>query len=245
MKCVWMLAGVVDYKLCSLNYDCECCEFDRAIRGKVAESACGWRRAPDSFRVRGYEVSESLFYVPGHVWGRVEARGRVRIGLDDFGQKLVGRIYAVALPAPGTRVGARSRCWRIVHRLGESVLRIPVTGVVCEVNDRLIQQPSLANRNPYGNGGAMLVEPRNLAEFLRGTYYGDQVESWYRREIDKLETELKKEGEEVAAELGPTLPDGGDRVEDFRHTVSPERLRCVIDSFLSAGGRRRPRSAEG
>jgi len=35
LKCVWMLADVVAYKLCDREYDCEHCPFDRALRGNA------------------------------------------------------------------------------------------------------------------------------------------------------------------------------------------------------------------
>lgn len=38
-KCLWMDLGVVSYKLCDLEYDCEACPFDRAIREKITPSA--------------------------------------------------------------------------------------------------------------------------------------------------------------------------------------------------------------
>jgi hypothetical protein len=31
-KCVWMESGVVSYKLCDFEYNCEACPFDRALR---------------------------------------------------------------------------------------------------------------------------------------------------------------------------------------------------------------------
>jgi len=31
-KCVWMASGVVTYKLCDFQYNCEACPFDQAIR---------------------------------------------------------------------------------------------------------------------------------------------------------------------------------------------------------------------
>jgi hypothetical protein len=33
LKCVWMQAGNVDYKLCDREYECDECPFDQAIRG--------------------------------------------------------------------------------------------------------------------------------------------------------------------------------------------------------------------
>jgi hypothetical protein len=34
LKCVWMLAKVIDYKLCDRSYDCEHCVFDQVIRSR-------------------------------------------------------------------------------------------------------------------------------------------------------------------------------------------------------------------
>ena len=35
-KCIWMEAGVVSYKLCDNNYDCQTCSYDHAMQLKVA-----------------------------------------------------------------------------------------------------------------------------------------------------------------------------------------------------------------
>ena len=40
-KCLWVSSGVVSYKLCDLEYNCENCPFDRVIRGDVL-----WRTDP-------------------------------------------------------------------------------------------------------------------------------------------------------------------------------------------------------
>jgi hypothetical protein len=37
VKCVWMLAGVVSYKLCDRHYDCESCLFDQAMRSAPSQ----------------------------------------------------------------------------------------------------------------------------------------------------------------------------------------------------------------
>lgn len=32
LKCIWMLAGVLTYRLCDRQYDCEHCPLDAALR---------------------------------------------------------------------------------------------------------------------------------------------------------------------------------------------------------------------
>lgn len=39
-QCVWMQAGVVGYKLCDREFDCDLCPFDAALRGRALD---GWR----------------------------------------------------------------------------------------------------------------------------------------------------------------------------------------------------------
>jgi glycine cleavage system H lipoate-binding protein len=71
--------------------------------------------------LQGYDVAPMLFYHPAHVWARIEEQGIVRVGLDDFGQKLAGRVYSVQLPPAGTTVGRGAHCWRVTHHAGETV----------------------------------------------------------------------------------------------------------------------------
>ncbi len=33
-SCIWMTAGVISYKLCPLNFNCEACEFDAAMQSE-------------------------------------------------------------------------------------------------------------------------------------------------------------------------------------------------------------------
>jgi hypothetical protein len=39
-QCVWMQAGVVGYKLCDREFDCDLCPFDAALRGQALHD---WR----------------------------------------------------------------------------------------------------------------------------------------------------------------------------------------------------------
>ena len=46
-KCIWMEAGVIDYKLCNNYYNCHNCSFDRAMKDTAEENALA--------RIRGLE----------------------------------------------------------------------------------------------------------------------------------------------------------------------------------------------
>jgi glycine cleavage system H lipoate-binding protein len=193
VQCVWMTAGVVDYKLCDADFDCEHCPFDEnmgSARRHAAPPAgeCD-RGRPDAAGVRGYRLP-ALFYHPRHAWARIEHGPAVRVGLDDFGQRLLGRIYSVALPPKGARLGRGDTCLRVTYRDGEADVVSPVSGIVREVNTLLPLYPSLLNRDPYGGGWALLLEPDDLEGCLRHLLYGASAAAWLRGEVDTLEARV-------------------------------------------------------
>ncbi len=244
LQCVWMWAGVVDYKFCDRHYQCETCPFDRALRGHVGEeelASRGIRVLPGIRPMIGREsrpqvlrscplcarekladpltswatfhLADAAFYHPAHMWVRIERPESVRIGLDDFGQKLLGRIYLVRLPNVGVRVRAGRPCVILVHQMGEMPLRAPVTGVIQCINERLRLRPSLLNQDPYGEGWALILRAEKWPEQSKHLLFGERAIQWYEREIQRLH-------EEIHAALSPldvssekpadlTLQDGG------------------------------------
>jgi glycine cleavage system H lipoate-binding protein len=240
MQCLWMLAGVVDYKLCDRKYECDQCPFDGAIRAGAHSRAgieqAAQREPQGQFNVQGYELMPMLFYHPHHMWARIEEAGSVRIGIDDFGQRLTGRVYEVELPTLGAKVGESFACWRVAHHAGETSIASPVSGLVLEVNSRLREHPSLINRDPYGEGWIFVVRPVHLERCLRRLYYGEKVAPWYEREIERL---YRAMGDRLASYLptvGATMQDGGSRIQDFTSLLTADQMRQMIDSFMSAPG---------
>lgn len=235
MKCVWMTAGVVGFKLCGLQFDCEHCAFDRAIRGMTAQDD-SFSNAPiergECSTEQGYRLDTASFYDDTHLWLRIEDEGRVRIGLDDFGQRLAGRIYSIRLPEPGEVVAGDQPCWSITHAYGETRLGSGLGGTVFQKNEKLLQIPSLLNADPYGEGWAFLLEPHHLLENLKALFYGKRVRQWYVDETHRLRSLL-----DVAAGPVVTMQDGGTLSADFSAGINEE----IINTFLSCERKERRR----
>ena len=243
-KCLWMLAGVVDYKLCDLQYDCERCPFDRVIQSGAQKfdkriDKADSRFDPPADRLslarsaheNGDCLPPTLFYHPAHVWARVEEGGRIRAGLDYFAQRLMGRVYSVTLPADDLRVRRGEECWRIAHQAGETALVAPVSGTVTHTNSKLAQSPSLLNRDPYGDGWALIIEPCDLEEGLKALLYGHNAEAWNQTEVDKFQRTANELLNTLTSAAGRTLPDGGLQ-RDFMSELNGEQMRRLISSFF-------------
>jgi glycine cleavage system H lipoate-binding protein len=223
LKCVWMVSGTISYKLCDREFDCESCPFDQAIR----------ETTPFGKHQEGYELVKTLFYHPSHVWARIEDEGRVRIGLDDFGQKLAGRIYSVKLPEVAMKVTDDKACWVIAHQSGESRLAAPVPGCVLQFNERLLLCPSLINHDPYGEGWVMVIQPERLMENLKALHYGEQAVRWHRVEIERLNREVMRRVSWSQPDVGATLQDGGLPLGNLSTLMNPGQALELIEMFLS------------
>ena len=104
-----------------------------------------------------------LKFSDDHEWVRVE--GSVgTVGISDFAQDALGDIVFVELPEVGRQlaVGDEAAVIESVKAAGE--VKSPVSGEVIEVNQALVDEPSLMNSAPEGEGWVYKIQLANLAE---------------------------------------------------------------------------------
>jgi glycine cleavage system H lipoate-binding protein len=216
-KCRYMITGEVGRKICPSAYECGTCSFDQMMQERLqAEFLPVHARTQES----GFELAEDFYYHEGHTWARPEYGGRVRIGLDDFAQKLVGKLGRIELPGIGQEVkqgevGFQIRCnGRVAKVLS------PVDGIVSHINYNLQNRPHLTNESPYEKGWLFTIEPTRLKKNLKGLYYGQEARDFINEEKEKLFA-MANEDIRVAADGGVSVEDisqelGGDSWSKFR-----------------------------
>ena len=125
-------------------------------------------------------VPAELRYSKDHEWARLEANGRVRVGITDYAQDALGDVVFIELPATGTAVAAGDTFGEVESTKSVSDLFAPVSGTVVEVNDMLTDAPEKLNEDPYGEGWICLIEPDDPAQFdilLDASAYSSLIES--------------------------------------------------------------------
>ena len=205
------------------DYECNDCSSTRRCETRDASPP-----GPDSLGALGGRRHRVASLPPPPRLGAVRTGGRVRTGLDEFGRRLPGRIYCVALPEPGTRIAAGEPAWTFVHCDGEVSVAAPVSGIVAESNERLRHQPSLVNQDPYGAGWAVVLCPRPRRR-PAGSVFGAEIAPWIAEESEKLSRELTSAGDSL-----PTIMDGGCFVDDLHQAIPAEARSRILDLFLSA-----------
>ncbi|TMJ11255.1 MAG: glycine cleavage system protein GcvH [Alphaproteobacteria bacterium] len=93
----------------------------------------------------------SVLYTEEHEWIRVEGDEAV-VGITDFAQGQLGDIVFVELPEAGRQVTKGGDAAVVESVKAASDVYAPVTGEVVEANQALVDDPSLVNTDPEGEG---------------------------------------------------------------------------------------------
>jgi len=204
--CRHSLTNRIERRVCAYDYECASCDFDQYFEEVYSQKAKSMPIAVQ--KVKGFAVPESYYFHNGHTWARIESGGNIRIGLDDFSLKLLGKADALDLPLMGKELKQGKVGWGLKRKDNLADLLSPVDGVIMEVNHQVRQNPEIANREPYGAGWLFTVRNPDLKATIENLMATTESLTWMNGEV----TELEKMIEGVA---GPLAADGGLLQEDI------------------------------
>ena len=93
---------------------------------------------------------KELKYTKDHEWLRYEG-DEAYVGISDFAQSELGDLVFVNLPEVDDEVVAGEAFADVESVKAVSDVLSPVTGVVVEINEDLLDDASLINSDPYGS----------------------------------------------------------------------------------------------
>jgi glycine cleavage system H lipoate-binding protein len=117
-KCIWMEAGVVSYKLCDNNFDCQTCSYDQGMQLKVARERAALPTSPAVAEPLPQEFTptwvEQMMRLPAHrrkcrymLTGEVDRKicaNAYECGNCPFDQMMQERLESAELPAQARKV---------------------------------------------------------------------------------------------------------------------------------------------
>ena len=103
-------------------------------------------------------------YAKTHEWARKEGTV-ITVGITDHAQSSLGDIVFVDLPKPGAKFKAGAVFGAVESVKAASDLYLPVSGTISAVNDALASAPETVNKDCYGEGWFVKIDPENASEF--------------------------------------------------------------------------------
>ena len=187
LKCVWMTAGLVAYKLCDQEYNCDFCSFNESFLGERNFQTIGDAiknhedriktvklRSPvnnlDEFGIEktlaerflkglfDFKIEKDFLYYEGHTWVK-QNNGHVKIGIDDFLCKFMTKIKHIILPPESTLILQEHPCCWIAGEFGTVPVVSPLSGYIISLNQEVFENPELPIADPYGRGWLLRLKP--------------------------------------------------------------------------------------
>ncbi|MFJ9538600.1 glycine cleavage system protein GcvH [Streptomyces sp. NPDC101225] len=109
---------------------------------------------------------QQLRYSKEHEWLSAAEDGVSTVGITEFAANALGDVVYAQLPEVGSAVTAGETCGELESTKSVSDLYSPVTGEVTEINEDVVNDPSLVNSAPFEGGWLFKVrlaeEPADL-----------------------------------------------------------------------------------
>ena len=112
-----------------------------------------------------------LKYSKSHEWVKMLDDTTALMGISDFAQEELGDLVFINLPQVGDSVTKEEAMCDVESVKAVSDVMSPVTGVVAEVNEELLDAPEKLNDDPYGAWIAKIENITDTEELLDAADY--------------------------------------------------------------------------
>jgi glycine cleavage system H lipoate-binding protein len=135
------------------------------------------------FKSDEFAIPGGVFISQGHCWVSVEQAGTVKIGIDDFANKLLGKIDYIEFPNLGMNVKSGQPLFRVKQGTRSVVFNSPVTGKVAKVNTKLSSNPDDLNNTPYEKNWICTIDADSLDTELKNLKIGKSAVNLFQDDI--------------------------------------------------------------
>lgn len=170
-------------------------------------------------KIEGFTFQKSYLYHPSHLWFKREDDS-FTVGVDDFAVKLLGHIDAIELPGRNSEVKEGAILFSIHCGRRELKFEAPFSGKVKRVNKKVQECPSLVEKDPYGQGWLLNIQP--FEKEVMKKFFCSGKEKWIREDVQIVRSFLEREA-------GVTVPDGGEIREGILGRLTDEGWRRIAD----------------
>ena len=171
-----------------------------------------------------FSLPEEIYYHLGHSWAAPEGKNLVKVGVDDFAQKLVGKIDAVQLPGIGSTIHQGDTGWTLKADSKTVEMLSPVDGKVVAINEKLASSPENINKYPYVSWLMQVESPRfpiNKKQLVSGTL----ARRWMEEVREKLLSKMNYN-------LGLVYQDGGLLVDGMAKSLDQGKWDEIAKEFF-------------
>ncbi len=251
LRCLWMDAGVVDFKLCDRFFQCDECPFEARLRSQATEpgekngrSVRQTSNGSENFKeyfekqvdslldpFNNLDLPQDRMYSSNHTWFQW-SREEFIVGIDHCATRLLGPISTIVLPEPPMKTLASSPCAWVVQQDGAIALQTALAGTITAINEKAKENPSLVTNAPYTLGWIFKMRPENCS--VDCLLSAENAQAFFHRQSAALRHDIIHHFAELSANVGSTLPDGGRHLQSVQDMLGRRTYFSIIAPLFAS-----------
>ncbi len=143
------------------------------------------------FKSGEFAIPGGVFISRNHCWAAIDQDGKVRIGIDDFAKKIIGKIDDIDYPNLGMKANPDQPLFCIKQGYRKVPFSSPITGNVISLNNKLKENIDSLDISPYESNWICIIDADNLDSEIKNLQIGNAAVSLYQEDIEKYMEEIK------------------------------------------------------
>lgn len=160
----------------------------KQIKPKVHITHLSYKDDPKSTE---FFIPGGVFISNGHCWSAVNQDGTVKMGIDDFAKKLLGKVEKIELPNLGMAVAKDQTLFNVTADGKTFHFKSPLSGKVAKVNKELMEDLEALDITPYEKNWICTLDADNLDTELPDMKIGNAAVTYYQEQIDEAQAIIK------------------------------------------------------
>lgn len=139
-----------------------------------------------------FAIPGGVFISESHCWASLEPDGLVRVGIDDFAKKLIGKIDSIEFPNLGMEVQKGQHLFSIKQGTHSIPFKSPISGKVEKVNKALSEDMDRLDVSTYGKNWICKIDGAQLDAEIKELHIGQGAVTLFNQDIKKVQSYVKK-----------------------------------------------------
>jgi len=221
MKCIWMSSMVIDYKLCDKQFNCENCQFDKAMRNKIDKNeSCSEISSPVdliSEKLHCLKYDDRIMYLNNSFIAKLICKNTYYLGINPILNSFLDTTSSLMMHECGENITAGKQWIRIYGSWGKLDLMAPG-------NLSIYDKVNSLDENPWNSKWIAIIGCDN-----------NEIPGWliskskwvniYNRAVGIID-DIKKRTQKDCE----TMYDGGSKVISLHQVVGNNKYFSILKS---------------
>lgn len=252
LKCIWMIAGIINYKLCNRNFQCDHCDFDKVMQGLLPNNdTCqilkDYSTDPEVEKmdeISSHQLNKYLytifsdckiyfdrFYHCSHFWFKVDSDNIVSVGINNMIVKILQPIQKMLLPQIGVSYRKdQPIAW--IQREDKTIpFHSPLDGKIIKLNSTILRDTvkPTKEKDVY----IFKMEGDQLCSKLQQSCGDMSGLKYFTESINLVRKFLKLTfNQSSRIELGPTFADGGETQYYLQKVIGESNFKKLLSQLF-------------